>query len=168
VNVLADIVQGATAGATTGGASVVASVLDVGRDLIDRIFPDKTLQAKERAEAEAHLLDVTAKRESDLLAAVSAVDAAQSAVNLSDSASPSTWKSGWRPAIGWVCAGALMLNYWPRAIAGVTMWVMQCYQSKSLAPYPDLGVMDLLGLTASLLGMSTLRTLDKRAGVAGS
>jgi Holin of 3TMs, for gene-transfer release len=166
VSVLTEIVQGATAGATTGGASVIASVLDVGRDLIDRIFPDKTLQAKERADAEAHLVDITAKQQSDQLAAIAAVDAAQSAVNLSESQSPATWKSGWRPAIGWVCAGALLLNYWPRAIAGVTLWVIQCIQSKGLAPYPDLGVMDLLGLTASLLGMSTLRSVDKRAGVA--
>ncbi len=69
------------------------------------------------------------------------------------------------PAIGWICAGALALNYWPRAIAGVTLWVIQCVHTGTLAPYPDLGIADLIGLTASLLGMSTLRSVEIQKGV---
>ena len=71
------------------------------------------------------------------LAALQSVDAAQSNVNALEAASPSLFKSGWRPAIGWVCAGAVALNYWPRAIAGVTLWIIQCVHSGTLAPYPS-------------------------------
>ncbi|MEJ0006651.1 MAG: 3TM-type holin [Steroidobacteraceae bacterium] len=132
---------------------------------MDRIWPDKEKQAEQRAAAQQHLIDITNQQQQALAAAVAQVDAAQSATNLAEAQSASIFKSGWRPAIGWVCAGALALNYWPRAIAGVTMWVIQCYHSGALAPYPDLGVMDLLGLTASLLGMSTLRSVEVQKGV---
>lgn len=165
MSVVGDILNGAVSGAAGGPANLVSSVVDLGRDLIDRIFPDKEKQATQRAEAEAHLLDLTAQRESAILAAVGAVDAAQSNVNAIEAASESLWKSGWRPAIGWVCAVALALNYWPRAIASVVMWVIQCAQAHALVTYPDLGVADLLGLTGSLLGMSTLRSVEVHRGV---
>jgi len=164
VSVLSDLVQGATSGVTDAPAKLANTVLSIGQELIDRIWPDKEKQARERAEAEQHLLDIHLKRQADILAAVGAVDAAQSNVNAIEAGSASLLKSGWRPAIGWVCAGALALNYWPRAIAGVTLWVIQCVHAGQLVAYPDLGVADLLGLVGSLLGMSTLRHLEVQQG----
>jgi len=161
MSVVSDIVKGVA----EGGTAPIDEVLALGRDLIDRIFPDKNAQAAQRAEAEQHLLDVTAQRQSALLAAIAATDAAQSNVNAIEAASPSLFKSGWRPAIGWVCAGALALNYWPRAIAAVTLWIIQCVHAHALVSYPDLGIADLVGLTSSLLGMSVLRSVEVQKGV---
>jgi len=165
MGLLSELVQGATAGATSAPAQLANTVLSIGQELIDRIWPDKQKQAQQRAEAESHLLEIHLKRQAEILSAVGAIDAAQSNINAIEASSASLWKSGWRPAIGWVCAGALALNYWPRALAGVVMWVIQCYHSGQLAPYPDLGIMDLLGLTGSLLGMSTLRSIEVQKGV---
>ena len=164
MSVLSDLVQGATAGVTDAPAKLANTVLSIGQELIDRIWPDKDKQAQQRAEAEQHLLEIHLKRQAEILAAVGAIDAAQSNVNAIEAASGSLYKGGWRPAIGWVCAGALALNYWPRALAGVVMWVIQCVHAGQLVTYPDLGIMDLLGLTVSLLGMSTLRHLEVQKG----
>lgn len=164
MSLVSEIVQGAAAGAT-GPASIVSTVLSIGQEWIDRIWPDKEKQAQQRADAQAHLLELTNQRESELTQAVSAVDAAQSQVNAIEAGSTSLLKSGWRPAIGWVCAGALALNFLPRAVAGVVMWVIQCHHSGHLEAYPDLGVADLLTLTLSLLGMSTLRSVEVQKGV---
>ncbi len=164
MSVLSDLVQGATAGVSSGPATLANTVLSIGHELIDRLWPDKDKHARERAEAEQHLLEIHLQRQAEILAAVGAVDAAQSNVNAIEAASADRLKSGWRPAIGWVCAGALLLNYWPRALAGVTLWVIQCAHAGQLVPYPDLGVADLLGLVGSMLGMSTLRHLEVQKG----
>ncbi len=164
MSVVSELVKGAEEGAA-GPTSIVGGLLSFGQDLIDRIWPDKDKQAAERAAAAAHLTELANAQSALQLSALSALDASQSNVNAIEAASPSLFKSGWRPAIGWVCAGALLLYYWPRAIAGVTVWVIQCVHTRALAPYPELGLTDLLGLTGSLLGMSTLRSIEVQKGV---
>lgn len=164
MSLVSDLVKGVEEGAA-GPASIVSSLVSFGQDLIDRIWPDKEKQAEQRSAAQAHLQELANAQLDKQLAALQSVDAAQSNVNALEAASPSLFKSGWRPAIGWICAGALLLNYWPRALAGVTLWIIQCVHTGTLAPYPDLGIADLLGLTASLLGMSTLRSVEIQKGV---
>jgi len=164
MSVVSELIKGAEEGAA-GPTAIVGNLVSFGQDLIDRLWPDKEKQAEERSRAQAHLQELTDARQAAQLAALEAIDAAQSNVNAIEAASASLYKSGWRPAIGWVCAGALALNYWPRAIAGVALWILQCVHTGTLAPYPDLGIADLLGLTASLLGMSTLRSIEIQKGV---
>jgi hypothetical protein len=164
MSIVSEILKGAEEGAA-GPVSIVGNLVSFGQTLIDRVWPDKDKQAQERAAAQAHLQELADAHAAAQLAALQAVDAAQSNTNAIEASSASLFKSGWRPAIGWVCAGALVLNYWPRAIAGVTLWVIQCAHTGTLAQYPDLGIADLLGLTASLLGMSTLRSVEIQKGV---
>ena len=159
MSLLSDIASGGT-------APIVESVVGLGRDLIDRIFPDKTAQAKERAEATQHLLDVTAAHETQLLAATAASDAQQSAINLAEAQSTSFFKGGWRPLIGWVCGIALALNYWPRAIVLCVLWCHHVYVSGVMQPYPDLGTTDLVGLLGSILGLAVVRSTEVHKGVA--
>lgn len=164
MSVVSELIKGAEEGAA-GPTAIVGDVLSFGQDLIDRIWPDKEKQAQERANAQVHLQELADRHQAAQVAALQTIDAAQSNVNALEAASASLFKSGWRPAIGWICAGALALNYWPRALAGVTLWVIQCVHAGALLPYPDLGIADLLGLTGSLLGMSTLRSIEIQKGV---
>jgi hypothetical protein len=144
----------------------IGSLIDFGRDVIDKIWPDKTAQAAQRAEAEAHVLDLAQQRFQTSLQASVAGDAAQTDVNKLEAASPSLWKSGWRPAIGWVGAAALFMYYVPYCAAATGMWVYQCYKTHALVERPDLNVSDLIALVAILLGASTQRTIERLQGKA--
>jgi hypothetical protein len=129
--------------------------------IINKVVPDKAAAAAATATLQQMQLQGGL---ADELAQLQAITVNQSDINKVEAANPSLFVAGPRPAIMWVCAGALLLNYWPRAIAGVTMWVIQCYHTKTLAPYPDLGMADLLGLTGPLLGLGAMRSFDKFKG----
>lgn len=100
------------------------------------------------------------------------------AINLADAQSGNWFNSGWRPAIGWVCAIALALYYPTRIITGMSIWVIQSIQAMNafiptteipwvaLPPMPEVGIGDVLGLVATLLGGAWLRTTEKKARVA--
>lgn len=94
------------------------------------------------------------------------IDLAQIEVNKTEAASGSLFNGGWRPAIGWTCAVSLFCYYVPYVLAATVLWAIQVIQTGQLVNRPDLGIADLLGLVAALLGMSTLRTVDKLKGLA--
>jgi hypothetical protein len=95
-------------------------------------------------------------------------------VNKAEASNPNTFVAGWRPYIGWVAGTALGMVYMPKALVLTGIWTYQAITLVShwqgigplptLPPYPDLGVTDLIGLLGTLLGMGTLRTIDKIAG----
>ena len=90
----------------------------------------------------------------------------QTKINLAEAQSGSLFVAGWRPAIGWVCAISLATYYIPRFALGTGLWFAQSYRAGVLAPMPEMGVGDILALVASLLGMSWLRSQEKKSGVA--
>ncbi|MBB6251450.1 3TM-type holin [Nitrospirillum iridis] len=121
--------------------------------------------------------DPTAKAQAEAAAYKEAADRAQQLnlaqldVNKAEAQSGSVFVAGWRPGAGWVCVGALALCYWPKAVALTWVWVYQSYIMLAANPmaapptFPDLGITDLLGLLASMLGMGGLRTFEKLKGV---
>jgi hypothetical protein len=101
-----------------------------------------------------------------LLAAQEKIDAAQAEINKVEAGSSTFFVAGWRPAIGWVCAVSLALYYPLRVIIGMVMWVRMAWGMDTLPPMPEVGIADVLGLVMSLLGMSSLRTIEKKSDVA--
>jgi holin (3TMs family) len=97
------------------------------------------------------------------------IQKAQTEVNKVEAASPHLFVAGWRPAVGWVGVGALILATWPKAAVLTVFWCMQAYhanQSGAALPlYPDLGTADVIMLLGSMLGIGTMRTYEKRTGV---
>jgi hypothetical protein len=101
---------------------------------------------------------------------------AQTGVNKVEAGSSSLFVSGWRPAVGWVCVVALATAYIPKALILTGVWlyqtivIIQAWNGTGtppvLTPYPDLGLTDIIGLLAALLGMAGLRSFDKRGDVA--
>lgn len=125
-------------------ADPITAVADLAGTVIDKIWPDKT--EVERAQ----------------LAAAVAIVQGQLQVNQAEAASPSVFVAGWRPAIGWVCGGALAYTY---LLYPILMWAAAIWWP-NLSP-PKLGNDGMLyELLLGMLGLGGLRTFEKVKGVA--
>lgn len=134
----------------------IAAGLKLGEALIDRIWPDKIAQAKERSDALAHLNDVAAAQWASAMQAASASDAAQAQTNTAEAQSKNWYTGGWRPAVGWTCAVALASDFLVRPYLNAFTHVA----------VPALDMATLLFLVSGMLGLSTNRMLEKFKGVA--
>ena len=90
----------------------------------------------------------------------------QNELNKLDAQSGNLFKGGWRPAIGWVCATSLAVYYIPRFVLGTFIWFLSSWKLGALQPMPEMGIQDILGLVAAMLGLAGLRSYDKKAGIA--
>jgi hypothetical protein len=117
--------------------------IDLATAAINKIWPDKS--AAEAAQ----------------LAAAVAVVQGQLDINKTEAASSSAFTSGWRPAIGWVCAAALACQYIARPLVAWGGIVTG-------HPLPQLPGIDdnLWQLLTAMLGLGSLRSLEKVKGVA--
>ncbi|AWJ83321.1 hypothetical protein TSH58p_07140 [Azospirillum sp. TSH58] len=118
-------------------------------ELVGRI-PDPQAQAKAAAEMQAKVIDV-----------LSASDSAQLQVNAAEAAHPSLFVAGWRPAVGWLCVLGLGVQTVVYPLAG---WALTIYAPGTSLPQIDTET--LLGLLVPMLGIGTLRTVEKLKGAA--
>jgi len=134
---------------------------DIRAAITGKIDPDK------QAEIEMKLADMEARAMS-----------AQTDINKIEAANPNVFVSGWRPFIGWVCGFSLAVYYIPQALVATALWTIQCTMvmraaadiGKVVLPaYPIIfNVAEILGLVASLLGLSVSRSFEKNKNVARS
>jgi hypothetical protein len=136
----------------------LGSLFDLGGKIIDKIFPDK--DAADKAKLEMFKLQQEgAFKEMDQQFQLSLE---QMKVNAVEAANPSIFVSGWRPAVGWVCVSAYAFNY---IIMPLFNWVSKFF----IANAPTIVALDTGELTTLLFGMlgiGTLRTIDKIKGTA--
>jgi len=133
----------------------IDDIIGQGLALINKFIPD----ANARAEA-------TEKMTQSITDAYNAGLAAQGETNKVEAAHPSIFVAGWRPAIGWTCAIVLFCWYVPMALVSIGLWIYAVIQSGGvIPPRPDIGVAEVLGLVMSMLGIGTLRTVEKIKGV---
>lgn len=128
----------------------VTAVLDIGGKLIDRMWPDP-------AQGAAAKLELIKLQQSGDLAQMTG----QLEINKIEAANVNMFVSGWRPAIGWVCALALLYQYLVRPLA-VAIFAAVGH------PLPTMPGLDenLWQLMMAMLGMGGLRTFEKVQGVA--
>ena len=122
----------------------VSAVLDIGTKVIERLWPDP-------AAAAAAKLELLKLQQSGELAQITG----QLEINKTEAANPSVFVSGWRPFIGWICGIGLAYQFliYPILIA---------YEPKIV----QLDISTLITLLGGLLGLGTLRTVEKLNGVA--
>ncbi len=128
--------------------ALLPELIGVGKQVIGRIFPDPAEQQR----AEMELLQLTDRARQGQLD-----------INKIEAGHRSIFVAGWRPAIGWTCAGALAYAYILRdlimfatAIAGVEL----------AQPLPDIDLAGLMPILLGMLGLGGLRTYEKYKGVA--
>jgi len=85
----------------------------------------------------------------------------KTAINQAEAASPSMFVSGWRPAIGWVCAAAMIFQYLLRPF----LLVLNTRFGWGLVEIPGLDS-NLWELLLGMLGLGGLRTYEKVKNVA--
>jgi hypothetical protein len=128
----------------------ISAALDLGTTLINKIFPDPA----QASEAKLKLLELQQNGEL-------AIMTAQTDINKTEAANSSVFVSGWRPAIGWVCALALTYQYLVRPLGGTIASLL----GMTIPPLPGLDD-NLWQLMMGMLGMGGLRTFEKVQGVA--
>ena len=121
------------------------AILGIGGKLIDKLIPDPAAQ-------DAARLELLKLQQSGELAAMTA----QTEINKAEASNPSVFVSGWRPAIGWVCALAMGYQYLARPL-------MVAFIPALVFPGLDDNLWQLM---MGMLGLGGLRTFEKTQGVA--
>jgi hypothetical protein len=93
--------------------------------------------AEQRAAAASKLQDLAAQ-----------IAAAQSATNTAEAASSSLFVAGWRPFIGWVCGLGFLYSIIQPALH-----------------LPAVDLNNVIAILGGMLGLGTMRTAEKIAGV---
>lgn len=113
--------------------------------VLDRVIPDKNAREKAKEELERAIND------QDFQIALEQIK-----VNAIEAQSESFFKSGWRPSVGWICSIAFGLHF--VILPLFNYFIMLWGQQPILVPFQ----MDtLLTVLLGLLGMGTLRTVEK-------
>ncbi len=135
----------------------ITAAMDLGGKLIERLIPDPA----QKQQAALALLELQQSGELAQLTADTDLAKGQLSVNQAEASSASTFTSGWRPFVGWVCGFGLASQFlvgpfatWSAALAGHPI------------VYPSLDIGTLLTLLLGMLGLGAARTVEKLNGVA--
>jgi len=121
----------------------LGAVSDLANNVINKIWPDKSEAEKQQ------------------LAAAVMVIQGQMDINKVEAASPSVFVSGWRPAVGWVCAAACTWNWIGLPIAKLLLE----FTGHSVQLF-SADLTEMMPILMGMLGLGGLRTVEKIKGVA--
>jgi hypothetical protein len=125
--------------------------------LLDKILPDP----KAADEAKLKLMELAQSGELAQLNSATQIAVAQTEVNKIEAGSNRLFVAGWRPFVGWICACAIGFKY----IGGPLLVMVAAWFGHSIE-LPDVGAEDLMVLLGGMLGLGTLRTVEKVKKVA--
>ncbi len=126
--------------------------------IIEKVIPDP--QAK--AAAQLKVLEMQQAGEFKQLEAEVAIALGQTEINKVEAASDNIFKSGWRPAVGWVCASAFAAKF----IGGPALFVLaQFIPDMKPIVLPPIDMTEMLPLLIGMLGLGGMRSWDKKNGV---
>ncbi len=130
----------------------VTLLLGVGAKLIDNLFPDP----KQKAEAQLALFKLQQDGVLAHLASDTQLASKQAEINIEEAKSDSLFKSGWRPAVGWVCACTFAAKY----IGGPLLFVVAQFWGMNIV-LPDIDMVELMPVLIGMLGLGAYRTFEK-------
>lgn len=128
---------------------LIAPILELGKGLMDRWFPDP--EKKAQAEREFMLM----MQEQDFRKVL-----AQLEVNAKEAASPHLFVAGWRPFIGWCCGLGFL---WASIGHPLVAWAAT---ARGWPVPPAIDTEILLYVLGGMLGLGTLRSVEKVKGAA--
>lgn len=137
------------------GLPILGDVIREVGGLVRQVLPDPKAQA-ELDYKFAELADKADERETSLLLG-------QIEVNKVEASSSNLFVAGWRPAIGWVSAAALG---WTWMVAPLLKWIATLAHFQT--EVPALPGDSIYPIVLAMLGVGTMRTVEKMRGVATS
>ncbi|MDI9349104.1 MAG: holin family protein [Candidatus Symbiobacter sp.] len=135
---------------------IIDSVLGIGKDLIERLIPDPVAQMS----AKLKLAELQAKGELESISAHLQLNIEQIKLNAAEEANNNSFRAGWRPFMGWVCAVGFLYEFLlcPIINGGLIYFV-------KAAPMPSIDTSALMTLLTGMLGIGGLRTIEKLQGI---
>lgn len=134
------------AGAAEAGANLLNGI-------VKRVLPEK-ISEETAAKLNQELTLAILKGELDPMLA-------QLRVNEEEAKSDNVFVSGWRPAVGWTCVGALA---WTFVLAPFTVFWLGVAKVE-VPPLPVLDYTSLMPILLGMLGLGGMRTYEKVRGV---
>jgi len=131
-----------------GIGGLISGVGSAAKDIRAAITGKSVIDATAQAQIDAKLIEL------EMASANAQVE-----LNKVEAASPKLFTSGWRPAIGWICAMAMLYHFVARPL------VVGFFPSLTL-PALDMG--ELWPLVTAMLGLVGVRGYEKSKGVARS
>jgi hypothetical protein len=129
----------------------VPAAIKSGLDLIEKFVPDTDAKNRAKEAWQLKVLEIAAQESTQ-----------QSQTNTVEAAHPSLFTSGWRPAVGWVCAFSFGWICFGQPLFSWTYVLV----TKQPAPVVELPTEMLMTTLLGMLGLGTLRTLEKIKQVA--
>ncbi len=135
-------------------------IADLGGKLIDTIagfFPNPEKKAEAaQALALAQLQGAFKEEEASL-----ALLQQQAKINLAEAESKSFWVAGWRPGVGWACAGAFAYSYVLQPFLTFIIAVLGIHTQ----PLPVLDLSGMMPVLLGMLGLGGMRSYEKVKGI---
>jgi hypothetical protein len=128
-------------------------------NLIDKILPDP----QAAADAKVKLFELTQKGELAALDFEKSIVEGQNATNAVEAGSGSTFRAGWRPAVGWICAAAFGVQF---VAAPLLPWLLKLGGVADVPPIPQMNMELLLTVLLGMLGLGGMRTIERLNGKA--
>jgi hypothetical protein len=146
VSVLKDGISGLVGSIGTAARDIRAAI--TGKEI-------ETEEGRLKILALAHDIEIQA------LNADSQMNIAQIELNKIEAASPDLFRSGWRPAVGWVCIAGLAYQFLLRPLLP---WIVGLF-NHAVPPMPELDLSSLMTLLFGMLGLGGMRTFEKVKGI---
>ncbi len=134
----------------------VTSLLDVGKSIIERIWPDPAAQAEQMFK----LQELAQKGNLAEMQAHVTILQGQMAINMEEAKHKSIFVAGWRPFVGWIggfsLAYASIVEPLMRFITTGMGWVQ---------PFPGIDTNLTMQVLFGMLGIAGMRSYDKKNSV---
>lgn len=124
--------------------------------ILDKVFPDPAAKAA----AQLEVLKLQQQGEFKQLDAELQNNLAQGEVNKIEAADPSLFKSGWRPAVGWVGVFGLAYMVVLRPILPGLITIL----GGGTIDLPPIETNEIVALLSGILGLGGYRTIEKLQG----
>lgn len=134
---------------------ILSLLLPLITSVVGKVIPD----AGKAAEVNAELQRALISQQGEIDKAVAEAAKAQAEINMKEAEHPSLFVSGWRPFVGWVCGIACAYCF---LVQPILAWISAL---AVVAAPPVLDIGTLVSLLGGLLGLGTLRTVEKAKGV---
>lgn len=141
-----------TAGEVTAIVNpLLGGVMGVIGKVLDNLFPDPA----QRAAAALELAKLQDGKEARELDAALRAQMGQIEIDNTEAASENSFKSCWRPFLGWICGVSLMYSW---LIQPLLVWASI---NVGWHQPPTLSVAEQMTVVAQMMGLATARTVEK-------